>query len=116
MKNVTPRVCWKGWATMGNNINADLNLHDWIMYNREIYHLLKIQIIDEAQLQLHPNHYIGIMKVQLNLDKAIERKKIAIKAYLEANDNGGAADDKNKILAFIKDTNDVIKKLMLYVV
>jgi hypothetical protein len=22
-KNVTPRVCWKGWATMGNNLEAD---------------------------------------------------------------------------------------------
>ncbi|MEO7016289.1 MAG: hypothetical protein ABI067_07070 [Leifsonia sp.] len=93
-----------------------LALHTWIMYNREIYHLLKINIIDEKQLQLHDKHYIPIMKVQLNLDKAIERKRIAIKAYLEANDNGGSVDDKNKILTFIQETNEVIKKLMLYII
>jgi hypothetical protein len=102
---------------MNGTINNELlDLHNWIMYNREIYHLLKIQIIDEAQLQLHPNHYIGIMKVQLNLDKAIKQKNIAIKAYLEAHDYGHADDDKNKILTFIKETNDIIKQLMLYVI
>lgn len=98
-------------------INQELLvLHQWIMYNREIYHLLKINIVDERQLKLHPKYYVQLMNVQLNLDKAIQRKAIAIKAYLEANDNGGAPDDMNKILEFIRDTNNVIKKLLLYVI
>lgn len=94
-----------------------LGLHNWIMGNREIYHLLKVNIIDERQIKLHPKHYMQIMSLQLNLDKAVQRKNLAIKTYLIACDEKQTgAEDLNVLLQFVHDCNDMIKKLMLFII
>lgn len=88
-----------------------IKLRDWIIRNRDVYHLFAIKIVDSEKIPHNEEKYFSILTIQSNLNRLSESKKKAIESYLYLTDQN-AGGDTNVILHYILEVNSQIKQLL----